>query len=110
VKSVQDAERMRSPSVRSNDEKVHQVKELFLQYKRITISQVANMLYMPFGSVEQIWRENLKMCHIVNQFVPKPAGWLCLSVNFWLKTKLPMFHTLSTYQTYNKYKIAFKVR
>jgi hypothetical protein len=33
VMSIQDAECMRSPSVRSNDENVDQVKELVLQYK-----------------------------------------------------------------------------
>jgi hypothetical protein len=85
--------------VSNNDENVEQVKELVLQYRRITMPQVANMLPMPRGSAEQIWKENLKMHHTVANFVPKPASWLCLSVNFWLKTKLPLFHTLCTHQT-----------
>lgn len=85
----------------NNDENVEQLKELVLQNRRITIPQVANMVHMPFGSVEQIWKENLKMHHIAAKSVPKPAGWLCLSVNFWLKRKLPSFHTLCTHQTYS---------
>jgi len=87
--------------VSKNDENVEQVKELVLQYRRITNPEAANMSLMPCGSVEPIWKENLKMHHIAVKFVPKPAGWLCLSVNFWLKTKLPSFHTLCTYQTYS---------
>lgn len=83
------------------DDNVEQMKELVLQYRIITIPQVANMLHMPCGSVEQNWKENLKMYHIAAKFVPESAGWLCLSVNFWLKTKLPSFHTLCTHQTYS---------
>ena len=43
---------------------------------------------MPFGSVEKMWKENLKMHHMAAILVPKSAGWLSLSVNFWLKNKI----------------------
>jgi hypothetical protein len=92
---------MRSLSVSNNDENVDQVKELFLQNRRTTIPQVANILHMPFGSVEQIWKENLKMHHIAAKSVPKPVRCMCLCVNFWLKTKLPSFHTFCTHQTHS---------
>ena len=72
----------------NNDENMEQLKELVLQNRRITIPQVANMVHMPFGSVEKMWKENLKMHHMAAILVPKSAGWLSLSVNFWLKNKI----------------------
>jgi hypothetical protein len=99
VMSGENAEHIRSSLMSNNDENVDQLKEPVLQNRRITIHELANMLCMSSGSTDQIWKEDLNINHIAAKSVHKPACHIYLSMNFWLKAKLPPFQTLCTDQT-----------
>jgi hypothetical protein len=59
VTSGEDAECLEHSSTSKTDENVALVMELFLENRRTTIHQVANLLEISLGSAESILKDNL---------------------------------------------------
>jgi predicted transposase YdaD len=63
--SLEDEERSGRPSTSKNDETIEKVKNLVRSHRRLRIQDMANVLGISYGSVQNILKDDLGMRRVV---------------------------------------------